>query len=60
MTEKQMSEWAEFEKTGRIDAYLRYRESRRTAADGNFSLEVGEEIGVSENRGNCHQGHKIR
>lgn len=56
MTEEELRDWSEFEKTGRIDAYLRYRKNSREAAD----IEVGEEFGTGENRRDCHQGHKIR
>lgn len=52
-------DWEKFEKTGRIDAYLRFRERRREAEMRKYGFEVGEEFGIGENRRDCHKDDEI-
>ena len=56
MTESELFEWKEFERTGSIEAYLRIKGYRKNQ----WNFEAGEEFGVSKDGGDSYKNHKIR
>ena len=56
MNESLHKAWQRFEKTGKIDAYLEFRNQ----INKEFMFEAGEDFELNKNIGDCDKGDEIR